>query len=99
MCPGEWNRASSTGQGLLAGVWSLSTARDVQLHVMSSANLLAERGSLVPGCKELVCEAAAEKVHSDQLTLTGVRSGGRAGTGQQIAMAGSAPALPASQPV
>lgn len=62
MCPGEWNRVSSTGQSLLTEVWGLSTAHDVQLHVMSSANLLAQRGSLAPGGNELVCEAAAEKV-------------------------------------
>lgn len=73
MHPGEANRASSTGQGLLVAMWGLGVAHDVQLHTLSSANLLAERGSFVPGCKELVCEATAE-VGSDRLMLTGVGS-------------------------
>lgn len=74
MHPGELNRASSTGQGLLVAMWGLSVVHDVQLHTLSSANLLAERGSFVPGCKELVCEATAEKVNPDRLLLTGVGS-------------------------
>lgn len=52
----------------------MGVVHGVQPHTLSSANLLAERGSFAPGCKELICEATAEKLNSDQLILTGVGS-------------------------
>jgi len=72
--PGELNTSSSTRQGLLVAMWGLGTVHGVQMHTPSSANLLAERGSFVPGCNELVCEAAIKVVSSDGLTLAGVGS-------------------------